>query len=70
MNQEAYMLCAVIVGHTVLGCLIGRRLCYSEGKCRVFLGYVFSRVWWGTCQWLQTTAIRRKNENIIPFQML
>jgi hypothetical protein len=40
-------LCNVNWGHTVLGCLTGRRPCYSEGRCRVSLGYVFSRVWRG-----------------------
>lgn len=34
-------------GRTVLGCLIGRMPCYNGGRCRVFLGYVFSRVWRG-----------------------
>lgn len=33
------------MGHTVLGCLIWRMPCYNKGRCRVFLGYVFSRVW-------------------------
>jgi len=32
-------------GHTVLGCLIGRTLCYNEGRCMVFLVYVFSHAW-------------------------
>jgi hypothetical protein len=29
----------------VLGCLIWRMPCYNMGRCRVFLVYVFSRVW-------------------------
>lgn len=33
------------LGHTVLGCLIGKMPCYNKGRCRVFLVYVFSRVW-------------------------
>jgi hypothetical protein len=33
------------LGHTVLGCLIGRMPCYNEGRCRVSLVCVFSRVW-------------------------
>ena len=50
-------------GHTVLGCLNGRMPCYSEGRCRVFLGYVFSRVWRGTCQRLdQTAVLKEKHE--------
>jgi hypothetical protein len=36
-----------VKGRTVLGCLIGRMLYCSGGRCRVFLGYVFSRVWRG-----------------------
>jgi hypothetical protein len=48
-------MCCDVMGHTVLDCLIGRMLCYSEGRCRVFLGYVFSRVWRGTCQWLHNS---------------
>lgn len=29
----------------MLGCLIWRMPCYNKGRCRVFLVYVFSRVW-------------------------
>ncbi|KAK3692852.1 hypothetical protein B0T22DRAFT_448359 [Podospora appendiculata] len=31
--------------HTVLGYLIWKTPCYNKGRCRVFLVYVFSRVW-------------------------
>ena len=56
-------MCCDVMGHTVLGCLIGRMLCYSEGRCRVFLGYVFSRVWRGTSQRLDLTAGEKKIYN-------
>ena len=53
----------------MLGCLIGRMPCYSGGICRVFLGYVFSRVWRGVCQRpvCDSRSVRKMNEMCKPY---
>ena len=55
----------------MLGCLIWRMPCYNKGKCRVFLGYVFSHVWkFGQIHGRPVMSSTKETVRFLPLQVL